>query len=97
MDTPTFRGLRLPGNSRVPEPGSATQSEYDEYFSIDRGRVGLREWTTDCLALEQELLRDLPETDLNEQEQSQILAGLVILHRTTLEQWARTARDSSHA
>jgi hypothetical protein len=99
MAAPTFRGLRLPPNSRVPDasPGSATLSDYDEYFSIDRGDIDLREWTTDCLSAEQALLRDLPGTDLNEQEQAQILAGLVILHRTTLEQWARAARDPSPA
>jgi hypothetical protein len=81
----------MPLNSRVPDPssGDAQPSDYDAYFGLDRGRVDLREWTSDCLALERELRRDLPDTDLNDAERNQILSGLVVLYRSTLEQWAR--------
>lgn len=97
MDKPKFRGLRLPNDSRVPDPstGAATFSEYDTYFTLERTRVDLREWTADCLAVEQELLRDLPDSGLSEEERRQIVEGLVVLHRTTLEQWARSAAESA--
>jgi hypothetical protein len=97
MDKPKFRGLRLPDDSRVPDPatGAATFGEYDTYFTLERTRVDLREWTADCVSVEQELLRDLPDSGLSEEERRQIVEGLVVLHRTTLEQWTRSAVASA--
>jgi hypothetical protein len=99
MDKPKFRGLRLPNDSRVPDPstGAATSGEYDTYFTLERTRVDLREWTADCLSVEQDLLRDLPDSGLSEEERRQIAEGLVVLHRTTLEQWTRSAAASAQA
>jgi hypothetical protein len=95
MDKPKFRGLRLPADSRVPDASAdvATVSEYDDYFTLERRSVELREWTEDCLSVEQELLRDLPRSGLSETERAQISAGLVVLHRTTLERWTGAGRD----
>jgi len=88
--------LRIPPNSRVPDagPGASTPSDYDRYFDLDRRPTNLLEWTAGCLALEQGLLPDLRATDLSEQEQNQILAGLLVVYRTTLERWTRAARGS---
>jgi hypothetical protein len=95
MDKPKFRGLRLPADSHVPDAsaGVATISEYDDYFTLERRRVELQEWTDDCLSVEQELLRDLPRSGLSEEERGQIAAGLVVVHRITLERWSGAARD----
>jgi hypothetical protein len=95
MDVKGFRGLRLPSDSRVPDAssGSATATDYDDYFKLHRGPVDLLEWSEDCLALEQDLLGDLRATDLSEREQNRMLMGMVLLYRATLERWTRAAHQ----
>lgn len=93
MDVAEPRALRLPPDSRIPDPspGSALPRDYDHYFSIDRQPTDLSEWTASCLSLEKDLLSDLHATDLSERDQNQILVGLVIIYRATLERWKRAA------
>jgi hypothetical protein len=88
--------FRIPADSRIPDPssGTATQADYDLFFSLQRQATDLLDWTADCIALEQELLPDLSAADLSDREQKEILAGLVILYRSTLERWARAACDA---
>jgi hypothetical protein len=89
----------MPPDSRIPDsgPGSATPGDYDRYFSLDRQPTDLRQWTAGCLSLEKDLLSDLEETELNEHDRNQILVGLVIVYRATLERWMLAAGEPTAA
>lgn len=91
------RTLRLPANSRIPEPlpGSSSPAEYERYFDLERVPTDLAAWTADCLELERTLLPDLRDSDLTDAERNRILTGLLITYRATLERWKRTSEQSA--
>jgi hypothetical protein len=88
--------FRVPADSRIPDPssGTATPHDYDRFFELERQPVDLLDWTSDCLSLERRLLGDLGAAQLSDRDQKQILAGLVIVYRSTLERWTHAARGS---
>ncbi|MDP9120405.1 MAG: hypothetical protein M3O15_03410 [Acidobacteriota bacterium] len=83
--------LALPDGSKVPDPadGRSTLGEYDRYFRIVRDSPSLLRWTRTCLDLLGMQLRDLSTSNLDWQEKCQILEGMLLIHRITLEKWAK--------
>jgi hypothetical protein len=87
----------IPDNSTIPERTgeAATVPDYDLYFGLDRGPVDLLRWTDGCLVLERELLTDLEATDLTSTDRNELLMGMLILYRLTLERWVHAARGEA--
>jgi hypothetical protein len=83
--------LSIPAGSTVPDPadGRSSMPEYDRYFRIVRDNPDLLQWTRTCLDLLGTQLRDLAASGLDWKEKSQILEGMVVIQRVTLEKWAK--------
>jgi hypothetical protein len=81
--------VSLPAAGRVPDPvtGAATGAEYDRYFRITRADGDLEAWTRSCVAATGALLDDLPEGGLHDAERADLLHGLVLVLRSTLNKW----------
>lgn len=83
--------LAIPEDSKVPDPadGSSTYDEYDRYFRIVRDNPDLVRWSRTCLDLLGVQLADLSASTLGWEEKSQILEGMLLIQRVTLEKWVR--------
>ena len=83
--------LSIPEDSKVPDPvdGKSTLAEYDRYFRIVRDNPDLLKWTRTCLDLLGAQLADLTTSTLDWQEKSQILEGMLVIQRVTLEKWVK--------
>lgn len=81
--------LSIPEGSKVPDPvdGRSTSPEYDRYFRIVRDNPGLLQWSRTCLDLLGIQLADLSASNLDWKEKSQILEGMLLIQRITLEKW----------
>ena len=93
------RGIPIPPDSRIPRlnDDAASCADHDRYFDLRRDRVGLIQWTQGCLSLERELLADLEASGLTDADQNNILVGILILYRTTLERWMHPSRIDKHS
>lgn len=83
--------LSIPEDSKVPDPadGKSTYAEYDRYFRIVRDNPDLVRWSRTCLDLLGLQLSDLSASALGWQEKSQILEGMLLIQRVTLEKWVK--------
>jgi hypothetical protein len=83
--------LSVPENSRVPDPvdGKSTMAEYDHYFRIVRDNPDLLKWTRTCLDLLGVQLADLATSTLDWKDRTQILEGMLLIQRITLEKWVQ--------
>lgn len=88
--------LSIPEGSRVPDPadGKSTKAEYDRYFRIARDNPDLVRWTRTCLDLLGVQLADLSASNLDWQDKSQILEGMLLIQRVTLENWVKVSEVS---
>lgn len=88
--------IAIPPGSRVPDrvSGQSTSTEYDRYFRIRRDHVGLREWTSSCLEVQQRVLADLADTGLTAEEHRSLLHGLVLTGNEALRQWIAVSGDA---
>jgi hypothetical protein len=87
--------ISLPAGSQVPDPstGLSTSEEYDLYFRILRDNPGLLEWSRVCLSVYDAQLKDLDQTSLTPDEKLQILHGILLVQRVTLEKWVKTGES----
>lgn len=83
--------LSIPESSKIPDPadGRSTKAEYDRYFRLVRDNPDLLRWSRTCLDLFGRQLADLSTSTLDWQERSQILEGMLLIQRITLEKWVR--------
>lgn len=81
--------VSLPAEGRVPDPvtGAATGAEYDRYFRIIRADGDLEAWTRSCVAATGALLDDMPNGGLHDGERADLLHGIVLVLRSTLNRW----------
>lgn len=84
--------LSIPADSKIPDPltGVSSPDEYDLYFRILRNNPGLLEWSRTCLDIYDLQLKDLDQTSLTVEEKVQILEGILLIQRFTLEKWVKT-------
>lgn len=90
-----FSTISLPAGSKVPDPstGLSTSEEYDLYFCILRDNPGLLEWSRMCLSVYDAQLKDLDQTSLTADEKVEILKGILLVQRVTLEKWVKTGES----
>ena len=83
--------LSIPEHSKVPDPadGRSTMPEFDRYFRIVRDNPDLLKWSRTCLDLLGIQLADLSASPLDWRERSQILEGMLLIQRITLEKWVK--------
>lgn len=91
-DNSLIAPLSIPDESRVPDPttGRSTPEEYDLYFRILRDNPGLLEWSRACISIFDTQLHDLDQTSLTVEEKLEILQGILLVQRVTLEKWVKT-------
>ncbi|KPI14864.1 hypothetical protein OV450_8237 [Actinobacteria bacterium OV450] len=94
----SFHRANLPTDVRVPAGERlADQDDYERYFEIVRCQLNLLEWTRTCLSVQDQVLADLPHTELGPSEQDQLRSGLALLNRGALLAWAEFGQGSSSA
>ena len=90
--------LSVPANSKVPDPLNPNREDsvgYDRYFRISRDNPDLAEWSQSCVEYLEDLLEDLPKTELSAEEKCQILQGNILILTTTLKKWINVEHASS--
>lgn len=87
------RKIVLSRTSVIPAsaPGQSTESDYDEYFGIERADAELADWSQTCVSVTRTLLTDLDESRLSTEDKLDIVRGLLIMNATTVERWADAA------
>jgi predicted RNA-binding protein with PUA-like domain len=85
--------LALPRDSTIPSAASpqSTESDYDEYFGIERADPQLAEWSHVSVSVTMELLKDLEDSRLSANDKLDIAKGLLIMDAITIERWASAA------
>jgi hypothetical protein len=83
--------LSIPEGSKIPDPstGLSTPAEYDRYFGLCRDNPGLVDWSRMCVAIYEAQLDDLNTTTLKPEEKCEILKGIVLVQRLTIEKWIK--------
>jgi hypothetical protein len=89
LDHGLIRPISIPPDSRIPDQatGLSTREEYDHYFRIDRGQIGLSEWSDMCLEVQRRVLVDLDDVDLSADERRDLLYGFLLLSNSALRRW----------
>ncbi|HEU0301316.1 MAG TPA: hypothetical protein VFR37_17760 [Longimicrobium sp.] len=88
--------ISIPADSRIPDPGTgkSTTEEYDLYFRLERVPPDLADWTRTFLATTEMQLADLPHSSLPPRDLYELIRGLLVISRLTLESWVR-AHDAA--
>src|SRR5438093_1547802 len=90
--------LSIPEGSKIPDPstGLSSPAEYDRYFGIRRDNPGLLDWSRTCIKIYDAQLDDLNRTTLTAEERCEILKGMVLVQRLTLEKWIIALESARH-